>query len=76
MYWIATYGPIEVGRVTYLDGAKPYFVTINAVSSLIPPCTPYLTEQQLVKSFADLFEAQAYAVSYWKSTDIYWEFHE
>lgn len=59
-YSIARFGPIEVGRVTTLSGPTPYFVTINAVAAKIP----YYREPELVRSFADFYEAQAYAVSY------------
>ena len=59
-YTIARFGPIEVGRVTTLTGPTPFFVTINAVAAKLP----YFREPELVRSFADFYEAQAYAVSY------------
>ena len=76
MYWIATLGPIEVGRVTLLAGE--YFVTVNAVSSTIPPCvTPQLPLSTFIKTFTDLTEAQIYAISFFHpNTNIQWEMHE
>lgn len=58
-YSIARFGPIEVGRVTTLEGPT-YFVTINAVAAKLP----YYREPQLCRSFSDFYEAQAYAISY------------
>ncbi len=59
-YSIARFGPIEVGRVTTLSGPTPFFVTINAVAAKLP----YFREPELVRSFADYYEARDYAVSY------------
>lgn len=63
MYWIARLGPIEIGRVTTIPGDSPYFVTVNAVydKGFINPLQP---ATNFIKSFADFYEAKAYAVSF------------
>jgi hypothetical protein len=63
MYYVARLGPIEIGRVTILDGPTPYFVTVNAVydkgfNNPLQPATNF------IKSFSDFYEAKAYAVSF------------
>ena len=66
MYWIASFGPIEIGRVTFVNGE--FFVTVNAVAAKCPAagvCNPQpQPETAFVKSFTDLYEAKAYAVSF------------
>lgn len=60
MYFVATFGPIEVGRITVLKGPEPYFVTINAVGDK----SQQKPETAFIRSFSDFYEAKAYAVSF------------
>ena len=64
MYSIARFGPIEVGRVTTLTGPEPYFVTVNAVAVKQLCGSPAQPETFFIKSFADYYEARAYATSF------------
>lgn len=68
MYYVATLGPIEIGRVTTLDGPTPYYVTVNAVYAKGYKI-PLLPETAFVKSFADFYEAKAYAVSFFPANN-------
>ncbi len=65
-YWIATFGPIEVGRVTDLNGE--YFVTVNAVAAKCPQagvCAPQpKPETAFIKTFTDFYAARDYAISF------------
>ena len=64
MYSIARFGPIEVGRVTTLTGPEPYFVTVNAVAVSVLCKSPAQPETAFIRSFADYYEARAYATSF------------
>lgn len=64
MYWIARFGPIEVGRVTTIPGDLPYFVTINAVAVKQLCNTAALPETAFIKAFKDFYAAEAYATSF------------
>ena len=63
-YWIARFGPIEVGRVTELPGDLPYFVTVNAVAVSQLCGIPAKPASYFVKSFSDFYEAKYYATSF------------
>ena len=80
MYWIGTFGPIEVGRVTKLDNS--FFVTVNAVATDCPIagfCKQQAKpETSFIKYFDDLYQAQDYAVSFFKKNAqpfIQWTFY-
>jgi hypothetical protein len=78
MYFIATCGPIEVGRVTVLKQPKPYLASVNAVAVKnynVPQVDDI--ESKFNVAFEDFEEAKAYAISFWPSNySILWIKHE
>lgn len=63
-YWKARFGPIEVGRVTFLNLSKPFFASVNAVSINLECNVNQLPPSTFYKGFDNLADAQAFAVSF------------
>ena len=61
-YYVATFGPIEVGRVTILKQPIPYYATVNAVGSA--PNSPQLPEATFRKAFSNFEHAKHFVISF------------